>query len=105
MQKPPTRKVKPSQRCPACGKVHKEWADLSNRYHVCDCGFSADRDRSSGMVMYNVATNRQLGLGTRLSKDVDVAIPTPKTSKNPDKVEGSRHDSRHRLTTFFQCSF
>ena len=24
-----TRKVKPSQRCPNCGVVHKEWADLS----------------------------------------------------------------------------
>ena len=29
-----TRKVKPSQRCPNCGKVHKDWADLSNRYHI-----------------------------------------------------------------------
>ncbi|MGK7928666.1 MAG: RNA-guided endonuclease InsQ/TnpB family protein [Spirulina sp.] len=35
----PTRKLKPSQRCPNCGKVHKHWAELSNRYHVCDaCG-------------------------------------------------------------------
>ncbi len=40
-----TKKVKPSQRCPNCGKVHKEWAELSNRYHVCDaCGFSIERD-------------------------------------------------------------
>ncbi|NET06602.1 MAG: transposase [Symploca sp. SIO2B6] len=31
-----TKKVKPSQRCPNCGKVHKHWAELSNRYHVCD---------------------------------------------------------------------
>ena len=29
-----TKKLKPSQRCPNCGKVHKHWADLSNRYHV-----------------------------------------------------------------------
>lgn len=26
-----TKKLKPSQRCPNCGKVHKHWADLSNR--------------------------------------------------------------------------
>jgi putative transposase len=63
----PTQALKPSQRCPQCGAVHKEWADLSNRYHVCSaCGFEIPRDRGSVMVMYNVATNRQLGLGTSL---------------------------------------
>jgi putative transposase len=63
----PTQTLKPSQRCPQCGAVHKEWADLSNRYHVCSgCGFEIPRDRGSVMVMYNVATNRQPGLGTSL---------------------------------------
>jgi putative transposase len=63
----PTQTLKPSQRCPQCGAVHKEWADLSNRYHVCSaCGFEVPRDRGSVMVMYNVATNRQAGLGTSL---------------------------------------
>jgi putative transposase len=63
----PTQTLKPSQRCPKCGAVHKEWADLSNRYHVCSaCGFEVPRDRGSVMVMYNVATNRQPGLGTGL---------------------------------------
>ena len=63
----PTQALKPLQRCPQCGAVHKEWADLSNRYHVCSaCGFEIPRDRGSVMVMYNVATNRQLGLGTIL---------------------------------------
>lgn len=63
----PTREVKPSQRCPECGKVHKEWAELSNRYHVCaDCGWEIPRDRGSVMVMYNVATNQQPGYGTCL---------------------------------------
>jgi putative transposase len=63
----PTQGIKPSQRCPQCGAVHKEWADLSNRYHVCSgCGFEIPRDRGSVMVMYNVATNRQPGLGTSL---------------------------------------
>ncbi len=60
----PTKKVKPSQRCPNCGKVHKHWAELSNRYHICDgCGFEIPRDRGSVVVMYNVATNNQPGLG------------------------------------------
>jgi putative transposase len=63
----PTKVIKPSQRCPQCGTVHKDWADLSNRYHVCsDCGFETPRDRGSVRVLYNVATNRQPGLGTSL---------------------------------------
>ncbi|WP_414355921.1 zinc ribbon domain-containing protein [Synechococcus sp. R55.3] len=63
----PTQTLKPSQRCPQCGAVHKEWADLSNRYHVCSgCGFEIPRDWGSVMVMYNVATHRQPGLGTSL---------------------------------------
>ncbi|WP_287289513.1 transposase [Okeania sp. SIO2B9] len=62
-----TRRVKPSQRCPSCGTVHKEWAQLSNRYHVCDdCGFEVPRDQGSVMVMWNVAADRQPGLGTGL---------------------------------------
>ncbi|MEQ9356342.1 MAG: transposase [Coleofasciculus chthonoplastes F1-TOW-03] len=60
-----TRKLKPSQRCPQCHTVHKEWAELSNRYHVCDkCGFEIERDRGSVLLMYNVATNKQPELGT-----------------------------------------
>jgi putative transposase len=63
-----TRKVKPSQRCPQCGTVHKDWADLSNRYHICNsCNFEIERDRGSVLVMYNVATNQQQGCGTHLS--------------------------------------
>ena len=62
----PTQAIKPSQRCPQCGVVHKDWADLSNRYHVCPaCGFGIPRDRGTVLVMYNVATNRQPGLGLR----------------------------------------
>lgn len=63
----PTRIIKPSQRCPKCNAVHKEWAELKNRYHACpDCGFEIPRDRGSAMVMYNVATNQQPGFGTSL---------------------------------------
>jgi putative transposase len=62
----PTQTLKPSQRCPHCWTVHKEWADLSNRYHVCSCGFAVARNRGSVSVLYNVATNWQPGLGTSL---------------------------------------
>lgn len=79
-----TRKIKPSQRCPQCGTVHKEWADLSNRYHICDgkngCGFEVPRDRGSVRVMYNVACNKQKGLGTSLSS-VDVFSSTSSLGK------------------------
>ena len=77
----PTKQLKPSQRCPNCGKIHKDWADLSNRYHVCgDCGFEIPRDRGSVMVMYNVATDRQPGLGTSLA-DCGCFSSTDSTSK------------------------
>ena len=76
-----TKKVKPSQRCPNCGAVHKHWAELSNRYHVCpDCGFEIERDKGSVLVMYNVATNQQQGLGTSLS-DVGLSSSTSATKK------------------------
>lgn len=77
-----TKKLKPSQRCPNCGKVHKYWADLSNRYHVCDsCGFEIERDKGSALVMYQTALSRQPGDGIALV-DVDVRSSTYKTRKN-----------------------
>jgi putative transposase len=59
--------------------VHKKWAELSNRYHVCnDCKFEIERDKGSVMVMYNVATKGQQGLGTSLS-DVGLLSSTSLT--------------------------
>ena len=43
-------------------------------------GFQIGRDKGSVMVMYNVATNQQPGLGTSLA-DVDVFSSTSKNSK------------------------
>ncbi|WP_293115451.1 transposase [Moorena sp. SIO4G3] len=78
----PTRQLKPSQRCPECGKVHKSWAELSNRYHVCDaCGFEFDRDKTSTMVMFNAANGKQPGYGTDLDKR-GFSSSTSKTSKH-----------------------
>ncbi len=39
----PTQGIKPSQRCPKCGAVHQDWADLSNRYHICKDSVSQPR--------------------------------------------------------------
>lgn len=77
----PTKEIKPSQRCPNCGKVNKEWAELSNRHHVCECGFEITRDRGSAMVMYNVATNQQKGLGTSLLQDCGCFSSTSSSKK------------------------
>ncbi len=79
-----TKQVKPSQRCPKCGIIHKEWAELSNRYHICSyCGFEIERDKGSVMVMYNVATNQQQGLGTSLSNlGCSSSTSSPKVRKN-----------------------
>jgi putative transposase len=98
----PTKKIKPSQRCPKCGTVHKEWAHLSNRYHVCDnCGFETPRDRGSVMVMYNVANNLQQGLGTSLS-DCGCLSSTDSTKKRKHtgsmKQLGQMKRQKSRLT-------
>ncbi|MEW6497246.1 MAG: transposase [Cyanobacteriota bacterium] len=82
-----TKKVKPSQRCPQCGIIQKEWAPVSNRYHVCNgCGFEIERDQGSVMVMYNVATNQQQGLGTSL---LDVGLSSSTSSTVQRKHTGS----------------
>jgi putative transposase len=50
----PTRKLKPSQRCPACGSVKKKL--LSVRIHLCaDCGHTEPRDAASGRACLNWA--------------------------------------------------
>lgn len=53
----PTRKVKPSQRCPSCHAIKKK--PLSLRIHECDCGAKMPRDVASALVCINWA----LGLG------------------------------------------
>jgi putative transposase len=50
----PTRKLKSSQTCPACGSVRKK--TLSERTHKCeDCGHTAPRDFASAWVVLNWA--------------------------------------------------
>ncbi len=92
----PTKKVKPSQRCPQCGTVHPNWADLSNRYHVCNnCNFEMGRDKSSVMVMYKVATNQQTGWGTLLEAvDVTSSTSEPRTYTGGLKQLGQKKRSK-----------
>ncbi len=63
----PTRKVAPSQTCPGCGIKRKK--DLSERFHICDCGIPQplDRDVAAAQVMLNCAR----GLGTSLQIDAE----------------------------------
>ena len=93
-----TKKLKPSQRCPNCGKVHKHWADLTNRYHVCDsCGFEIERDKGSALVMYQTALSRQPGDGIALV-DVDVSSSTSKTRKNAGSFKQLQQAKRQKLS-------
>lgn len=48
-----------SQECPACGRVEKK--SLSQRRHVCRCGFEADRDVAAALVIQ--------GRGARLRRE------------------------------------
>ncbi|WP_019507856.1 RNA-guided endonuclease TnpB family protein [Pleurocapsa sp. PCC 7319] len=56
----PTRKVAPSQTCPGCGIKRKK--DLSERFHVCDCGIQQplDRDVAAAQIMLNYARGKEL---------------------------------------------
>ncbi|MEO1373931.1 MAG: zinc ribbon domain-containing protein [Cyanobacteria bacterium J06635_10] len=93
-----TKKLKPSQRCPNCGKVHKQWADLSNRYHICDnCGFEIERDKGSALVMYQTALSRQPGDGIALV-DVDVCSSTSKTRKDTGSFKQLQQKKRQKLS-------
>jgi putative transposase len=67
----PTRKAKPSQRCPACWAVAKK--TLSDRTHQCDCGCTLPRDAASGLVAIQWA----LGLGRNASYAGHSAKPIP----------------------------
>lgn len=49
----PTRKLKPSQTCPACGRQEKK--ALSQRTHSCECGHVEGRDLASARVVLNWA--------------------------------------------------
>jgi putative transposase len=45
----PTRDMKPSQTCHACGKIEKK--RLDQRWHLCQCGARCSRDANSARVL------------------------------------------------------
>lgn len=47
----PTRQLKPSQRCPACGTVSRK--RLDERIHICSCGCRLGRDEAAARVLLN----------------------------------------------------
>ena len=84
----PTRKLAPSQTCPGCGIKRKK--DLSERFHVCDCGVPQplDRDVASAQVMLNYAR----GLGTSLQ--IDAESPTSVSCGSMRKVGAKKRRKR-----------
>ena len=49
-----TQKIKPSQRCPQCGKIRKKWAKVSNRHYVCsNCKFEIQGDKGYVIINFN----------------------------------------------------
>lgn len=75
----PTRKLKPSQTCPACGYIRKK--SLSERTHECEaCGHSAPRDIASACVVLNWALYG--ASGQELAEAGDASCETPSNSKN-----------------------
>lgn len=53
----PTRKLKPSQRCPACGALQKK--RLEERIHDCSCGCRMGRDEAAARVLLNFGLARE----------------------------------------------
>lgn len=81
----PTRKVKPSQTCPECGKQKPK--SLDERIHQCVCGCTLDRDVASAIVCLNYA----LGAGTALKNADGSALP-----KTPRHCGGFRQQNQKK---------
>lgn len=79
-----TREVKPSQTCPACGRVEKK--RLSQRVHSCPCGHVEGRDAAAARVMLQQAEVR----------------PGVEGSKSPMKREGGGSRKRKRAASSSQ---
>ena len=46
-----------SQRCPKCGRIHKENRDHKNHEYICDaCGYRSNDDRIGAMNLYTLGT-------------------------------------------------
>ncbi|MDJ0735500.1 MAG: zinc ribbon domain-containing protein [Nostocaceae cyanobacterium] len=92
----PTRKIKPSQTCPKCG--HQEKKSLEQRIHICNCGYSQQRDIASAEVILVWYSNNLPGLGTSLA-GVDDSSSTSRTRKQA----GSMFAKRSRRVATSSC--
>jgi putative transposase len=66
----PTRELKPSQRSPACGAIHKK--RLEERIHDCSYGRCMGRDGATARVLLNdgLARSRTTGSSRRNGRDL-----------------------------------
>jgi putative transposase len=62
----PTKKIKPSQRCPGCG--HCQPKTLVDRVHTCECGVTLDRDIAAALVCLLWVLGKLPGDGIALDK-------------------------------------
>jgi putative transposase len=74
----PTRKLKPSQRCPACWQVRKK--TLAERVHRCECGHEEPRDIASARV--NLIWAHQRLSGRESAETGRLSCETPSNSQN-----------------------
>ena len=63
----PTRRLRPSQRCPGCGALHKKRLDA--RRHDCACGCRLGRDEAAARVMLNHGLSVERGEPAPLEQD------------------------------------
>ncbi len=77
----PTRKLKPSQRCPDCGRIEKK--RLSQRVHACPCGHVEPRDNASARVALDYALTHLASTGQELARQAetstDIGLPAAET--------------------------
>ncbi len=79
----PTRKLKPSQTCPACGRVEKK--PLRQRHHACPaCGHTASRDGAAARVMLNWAMAQLASPGREPARQVETSADiSPPATETP----------------------
>ncbi|MBK1674180.1 RNA-guided endonuclease InsQ/TnpB family protein [Ectothiorhodospira shaposhnikovii] len=72
----PTRHLKPSQTCHACGRQEKK--SLGQRRHECPCGASCSRDENAARVLMNWAKQQLSG------REPGRCVEGGKTESSPD---------------------
>ena len=77
----PTRTVKPSQTCAACGRQERK--SLSQRVHRCACGYTAGRDENAARVMLNWALRAS---GRESTGCGGAAVAAPVKQETPPKA-------------------